>query len=838
MTWLAWRTLRWHPGGLLGTFITLVVAATTVSAMWFVVDSADRQVVPVERYAGVPLVVGSKGGTISPGLVAAVDALPEVERTVPDLTFPVGLFVRGTRVEVPGDQREAQWGHGWSSARLTPFLLREGRAPRSAGEVVADARLAATARVNVGDRVDVSVAGTVRTHVVVGVAVPRSAWRHQSALFFADRHVAELAGRGRGADALGVYPRPGVGVETLRAAVARAVEPYDLAGPRAVRVAVGAERGRQENNIVVPDGFTTAWFLVWSTALVSTGMIAAAMGLSVRRRGTEIAVLRAVGARPGQIRRMLLAEGVLLAVVATVAAVPLGMLLAPLAADRFRDFGTVNVALEVGYRLLPMVWTFALTLAMAVAASLAAVRRALRIRPGDALGEAPAEGRRLGRVRLLTGLTLLAGAGVLSLAQLSGLTGLGDLGLLFLQFATVFVAVASVGMLAPWAVLVLGGPVRAVVARVSRASGHLAAANVVFNHRRFAGAVGSLTLGATLAGVVMSTQSFYDWRSAARAAAAVRADHVLQTSAGYGALSEELRRRVLDHDGTSAVVGIGAMPIAVSVEGRAPVEDAPQVTATVVTGDITQVVDLSVRGRPPGELGEHEVAITESLAAGQEAGIGTRLRIRLPGTREDTLHTVTTIYAGTGELGQVLLPSAAIAGTYLPTKLYDRLYVRGTGLAEALDPRTAVESVTRQEYVWRKSRASAEANRTTPYLAVLVALFSLVAAVNSLCLALIDRRREITAMRHLGMRRGQAMRMACWESALTIVPVILLALAASAWMAFVHAASEPGGPAAAVSFIPFGWLALLGGGGLIAALAGSLLVVRATMNHEERQGST
>ncbi len=827
---MAWRTLRWHPGSLMGTLVTLVVAATAVGALWFVVDSTDRQEVPVERYAGVPLVVGTSGGGISPGLAAAVDALPEVGATVRDLSFPAVLFVRGARLEVPGDQRVWPWGHGWSSARLTPFLLSEGRPPRAPGEVVMDARLAAVARTKVGDRVEVAVSGTVQAHEVVGVAAPRSAWRHQSALFFADGHAAALSGRGQRADALGVYPRPGVGVEALRAAVTRAVEPYNTPGLRIARVAVGADRGGQENNIVAGEGFNTLWFLVWVTGLVSTGMVAAAMGLSARRRGMEIAVLRSVGARPGQIRWMLLAEAVLLAVVATAVAVPLGMLLAPVVVARFRDFGTVSVAFEVGYHPVPVLWTFALTLAIALVASLAAVRRALRIRPGDALGEAPAEGRRLGRGRLAAGLALLAGAGALSAVQLWGLVTLHGVALMGLQLGTMCLAVAAVGLVAPWVVLISGRLVRVVVARVSRVGGFLAVANVVFNHRRFAGAVGALALGVTLVGVIVGTQLFYDWRVAAHAVRDVRADHVLRPSTGQGALSEELRRRVLARDGTSAAVGIAPMPVAVSVEGRPPVQDPPPATATLVTGDVTRVLHLSLRGRSPGDLGEGEVAVSESLGA----GLGSRLRVRFPGEAEDARYTVTSVYADTGELGSVLLPARAIAGTHLPSRQHERIYVRGADPGRLADPRVPVESFTKQEYVWQKSRENAERNRTLPYVSLLVAVLCLVAAINSLCMGLLDRRREFTGMRHLGMRRGQVMRMACWESVFTVVPVLVLALAATAWVTLVHAASEPGGVAGTLSLIPFDWLVPLGAAALAGALAGSLLVVRAALRNERQ----
>ncbi|MEV4117091.1 hypothetical protein [Nonomuraea sp. NPDC049695] len=73
----------------------------------------------------------------------------------------------------------------------------------------------------------------------------------------------------------------------------------------------------------------------------------------------------------------------------------------------------------------------------------------------------------------------------------------------------------------------------------------------------------------------------------------------------------------------------------------------------------------------------------------------------------------------------------------------------------------------------------------------------------------MDRGREFTGLRHLGMRRGRLAGMACWES----VPILVLALTACAWLAGVQAASEPGSLAGTLSFIPFGWLAALGGHG-------------------------
>ncbi|WP_157250258.1 ABC transporter permease [Nonomuraea typhae] len=815
MIWLAWRTLRWHPGTLMGTLVTLVIAASAVGAMWFVVEADSRQTVPVERYAGVPLVVGTRGGAIPPELVAAVGALPEVAQAVPEVTFPAGLYVGGARVSGPGDQNPWPWGHGWSSARLTPFGLSEGRAPRAAGEVVMDTRLAASARVAVGNRVEIAISGTVRPHRVVGLARPRAAWRFQSALFFADDQVRPLTGRGAAADALGVYPGPGVGIEALRAAVTRVAEPYNSPRMWTVKVVTGAERGARENNLPPGYGVNTLWFLVGMTALVAMGMIAATMGLSVRRRGMEIAVLRALGARPGQIRRMLLAEAVLLSVVAMAAAVPLAMLVAPVVAAWLRGTRALSVAYEQSYQPLPVLWTFLLTLGIALAASLIAVRRAVRIRPGDALGEAPAEGGALGRGRLVTGAVLLAGAGAAASFLAREAAELPEPAQLALRFATICMLVAGVALVAPWVVPAAGRLVRAAVTGVSPVGGYLAVANVIFHHRRFAGAIGSLTLGVALVGVVAGVQSFYDWRLAARAVAEVRADHVVQPAEGFGALSEDLRRSIMAR-GASDAVGVGSMPAVLSVAGR------PPVIATVVTGEATRVFALSVRGRPIGGLGAREIAITDELAGAHRLGLGSRLGVRLIGTAEAAAYTVTSIFSGAQELGSVLLsPGGAPVSS-----LHERVYVRGAAPGQVADPRAAVETLSRQEYVLSKSQKSAEANQSLTYMAVMIALLCLVAAVNNLCLGLLDRGREFAGLRHLGLRRGQVMRIVTWESALTVVPVLVLALVATASMALVHAAGEPGGLGSVLVFIPAGWLVPLAAGALVSAWAGSLLVVR------------
>src|SRR5262249_46359586 len=113
-------------------------------------ESGIRTTVPPQRLCAPAIVVtGSQSyrdatlperARLDSRLIARLRGLPGVARVVPDVSFPVAM-VRDHRPLTIG-ARPA--GHGWSSAQLTPFHLREGgSAPHGPREVVFDTALAA-----------------------------------------------------------------------------------------------------------------------------------------------------------------------------------------------------------------------------------------------------------------------------------------------------------------------------------------------------------------------------------------------------------------------------------------------------------------------------------------------------------------------------------------------------------------------------------------------------------------------------------------------------------------------------------------------------------------------
>src|SRR5262249_12831968 len=125
---------------------------------------------------------------------------------------------------------------------------------------------------------------------------PRHPVSQQAAVFLTDAEATRLAGHPGEVEAIGVLAAPGVDIARLRAAAPGA------------RVLAGDARGQAE----YPELQNTRQTLIPVTAafgglalFIAMFVVASTLGLSIQQREREIALLRAVAATPGQIRRMI-----------------------------------------------------------------------------------------------------------------------------------------------------------------------------------------------------------------------------------------------------------------------------------------------------------------------------------------------------------------------------------------------------------------------------------------------------------------------------------------------------------------------------------------------------
>jgi putative ABC transport system permease protein len=310
---LAILTGRGPLGAFTGTFLTLAASAVLATAWGMQLESVLRTHAPVERYAGAAVVVTgqSKVGPdhdvllgerarVSSGLEARLAAVPGVRAAVGDVSVPVRL----------GNQPAA--AHGWSSAALTPYALSAGRAPARPDEVVTGYPA------SLGGRIALASTEPARTVTVVGVASPRHRGSRQKAIFLTDAEATRMAGHPGRVDAIGVLAGPGFDVSRARAVTGGA------------SVLAGDARGQAED----PELQRTRTTLIPVTAafgglamFIAMFVVASTMGLSIQQREREIALLRAVAATPGQIRRMIAWEAALVGLAGSAAGVWPGILL-------------------------------------------------------------------------------------------------------------------------------------------------------------------------------------------------------------------------------------------------------------------------------------------------------------------------------------------------------------------------------------------------------------------------------------------------------------------------------------------------------------------------------
>src|SRR5262249_45333338 len=139
-------------------------------------------------------------------------------------------------------------------------------------------------------------------------------------------------------------------------------------------------------------------------------VVASTLGLSIQQREREIALLRAVAATPGQIRRIIAWEAAIVGLAGSAAGIWPGAVLGEKLGPALVRHGIVPPTFTVTVDWMPAAAAIAGGVAVALLAVLAAGRRAARVKPTVALGDAAVEPRLLGPGRLIGGLLALAGA--------------------------------------------------------------------------------------------------------------------------------------------------------------------------------------------------------------------------------------------------------------------------------------------------------------------------------------------------------------------------------------------------------------------------------------------
>ncbi|GHF27572.1 ABC transporter permease [Kitasatospora xanthocidica] len=835
MLLLAWQTVRARKAGFAGAFTALAFALVLTAACGVLLESALRTDQPTERYAAAPVVVGDSTRIPDAGpLVAKLAELPGVTAAVPEVSFPAAVITPDGKV-LSGPQGGPSLGHSWTSAVLAPFRLTSGRAPAGPDEVVLDAATAARAGVPAGGTVRLATTSAPRSYTVAGLASPPRELSRQSALFFSPEQAARLAGTTTGANAIGITAAEGTDPRALAqqagqaVAEARPQNDDDSSGPRA---RTGDERGELEFYAAPGpgDGLSSlAGTMGVLSLFVSVFVVAGALALSVQQRMREMALLRAVGATTGQVRRMIALETLVLTLAAAVVGVPLGIGLAALLRGELVDRGVVSsdVPLHVG-PTAPLI-VLGGVLVTAQLAVWAAARRASRVEPTQALRDSSAPPPGIGRLRTGLGLATLAVCG----AVLAGSTD--DRGGAGTAEGMVLVLLLGVALIGPLigrvASATIGGP----VGRLFPVAGFLASAALRAQPRRFAAAVTPLVLAVAFTGTVLFVPVVKAQANVAEDGRRLLADHVVQ--AGGIGLPVEFTDAVRKLPGVGAAGSLVSGFVMVS-GGSADTAGSHGVDARIVDPQgLEQLVDPGVTAGSLDRLRGETIALGQQTASRLKAGVGATVRIRWEDGSDSTA-SVVAVYDRDARFAGALLP-AGFAAAHTPDPLAPTVLVR---TAPGADPRQVgreLQGLTsaypmarisdRADYDAARRHQQEAASAVGRLLLGMISLFTAIAVVNTLVMATTERLREFALLRLVGTTPAQVLRMMAWEGGITVAVALALGAAVTAAVLVPVSLALTG---TAWPSLPGSWEAAVLGGAALLGVGTVLLTTRLALRRE------
>jgi putative ABC transport system permease protein len=747
MTSLAARMLRHRPGSAVATLLALALGALILTAMGILVESGLRYHPAPARYAAADLVVANpdttfvtkdftgeinkstvalpEGGTVSADLAAKIRNVPGVAAVATDENIPVG----------PGAT-----GRGWSSAVLTPYHLTAGKAPAADDQVVLDEAAAAGARP--GDTVRLLIGGVLRPYQISGLAKGSGT----AAIFFTDAHAAALAPHPGAVSAVGILAAPGTDLDQLRSRIA------GIAGE--AKVFTHEDSGLAESSadtgaatLLVQVGASFGGYVV----LLIVFVVAATIGLSVRHRRRDLALVRAVAATPGQVRRMIMAESALLSLVAAVIGVPSGLAAAHWLTHELTGRGFLPEGFPMVAGALAAPAAAGLILLSAVLAGLVAARRVTGIKPAEALGEAAAEPATAGKFRRISGLITLGAAFASAFAAVgaTGQTALGAaLGMLYLF-------VLAVALLAPWINEAAARLLTPMLRTIFGVSGYLAGANLRANARGTATVLTSLVLAVGFGGSVWFLQNNLERQAVAQSHAGLTAERALVAPAGLSGSAVAEARAI---PGVRAVTPVRHTTVVAALMGDGESLGARAVDPAGLTGTL----DLGVRDGSLADLTDGTVAVSSTQASTFSWKLGATVDMRL-GDGTAVKPKVVAIYERGLGFGDIVLPLSTVAG-HTTTNLDDELLISAPASADPALRRVAaahpgstlVDAGTLTGGLATDLALSAWLNRLL--IAVMVG-YTVVAAANTMVMAALARRRELALLRLTGVTRRQVRRM-------------------------------------------------------------------------------
>jgi putative ABC transport system permease protein len=539
-----------------------------------------------------------------------------------------------------------------------------------------------------------------------------------------------------------------------------------------------------DQELLLRDGYTgavsLAGMMTGISAFVAVFIVASTFAFTVAQRRRDLALLRLVGAKRRQVRRLMFGEALVLGTLGSSAGILLGVLIAPVEVRLLARPGLVPATFHAEWRPWIVAVSLAVGIGISVAGSVGAARRAARVRPLEGLHAV--NGDRVMTVsRWAIGLSSSAGA----VAMIAVATSMGGTAAMNMSIGIALVAVIALSALSPTVVPLVNRLVR-VFSRLLFPRSRLAElvhANVGDGVRRSASTAAPIIL---LVGLVVGMAGAIGVITAGAEQEAeknVNADLVVTSSPHIGG-------QLADVPHVEAVSK--ESPVLVEVLERLTNGSSSYAVMHAVAVDPSSYQQTHHVTAVAGELDDLKgdtVALDTDYASVLHVQLGDVATIRVDGVAHDM--RVVAVLPSTLNGREVLLPDrysrAGTVSNYL-VRTTDPDDSQGVAADirrlphRSLSGRDDDVSVSSAKAWIADDVAKQSSERRYLLIAILglATVYMLIAMVNAVVIGAASRRAEFAIARLTGLSRAQVVRMALWESmAVVVVGVFLGGIAAA-----------------------------------------------------------
>lgn len=560
------------------------------------------------------------------------------------------------------------------------------------------------------------------------------------------------------------------------------------------RPGVSAADRAQLDDLAAMFGFMAAVSL-----FMAVFVVASTFGFVIATRRRELGLLRLVGATPRQVRRLVLGESAVVAVLATVIGCVAATALTPAVMWLLRARGITDLDLQPPAPWISWAVAAGSGAGVALVGAWRASRRASRVTPMAALHEASLERRRVSLGQALVG--TLCWAGVAAVLAMS--TRIEPLFALIVAILLPEVIVVGLvcfgGILFPFLATQLARPFVGpdVTARLAR--DHVRAGS-----RTAAALAAPIVAIASIAGSMIVALSFTaDWT----------------TALDRAQLAAPLVVQAAD---ASVVTAVAADPSVAVADARTPVR-------LPIAGEVEEVeaVDVTSAAAARGLRAVHgdlaalhgrTLAVSETWVLDSGTGLGGTVRSRVDG-HPVRLRVVAVVPDAPDLYGDLLVPRDLVP-RQVEAATPDLVFVVPrdgvpVSSARASLERTVAGTSSRvlasDAWIDEVDRETRAANNVGLWVLLGPAgLYAGIGIVNAILIGVSQRRRQLRVVHLLGATREQVRRMAVWEAGLVGAAALLvggLVTAYVGWLVHRATTADVGGVEMSVPWLPLSGIA-------------------------------